>query len=52
MAQIDHHKEQQRLTSLYATLSETELAELAQDQKSLTEDAPRVLESEFLRRAL
>jgi len=52
MAQIDHHKEQQRLTSLYAALSETELTELAQDQTSLTEDALRVLESEFLRRGL
>jgi len=52
MALIDHHKEQQRLTSLYAALSETELTELAQDQKSLTEDALRVLESECLRRGL
>jgi hypothetical protein len=52
MVQIDHQKERQRLTSLYAALSETELTELAQDQRSLTEDALRVLESEFSRRSL
>jgi hypothetical protein len=49
---IDHQKEQQRLNTLYASLTETELAELAQDQRSLTEDALRVLESEFSRRGL
>jgi hypothetical protein len=52
MVQIDHQKERQRLTSLYAALSGTELTELAQDQRSLTEDALRVLESEFSRRSL
>jgi hypothetical protein len=52
MVQIDHQKERQRLTSLYAALSETELTELAQDQRSLTEDALRVLEAEFSRRGL
>jgi len=50
--QINHQKEQQRLTALYTTKSDAELTELAQDQKNLTEDALSVLESEFLRRDL
>ena len=52
MVQINHQKEQQRLASLYASKSDTELSELAQDQRSLSEDALRVLEAEFLRRGL
>jgi Putative prokaryotic signal transducing protein len=52
MTLIDHQKEQQRLATIYASMSDTELTELTQDQKSLTEDALRVLESEFLRRGL
>jgi Putative prokaryotic signal transducing protein len=52
MTAIDHQKEKQRLAALYASLSETELTQLAKDQKSLTEDALHVLESEFLRRGL
>jgi hypothetical protein len=52
MTVIDHQKEQQRLAALYASLSETELTQLAEDQKSLTEDALHVLESEFSRRGL
>jgi Putative prokaryotic signal transducing protein len=52
MTLIDHQKEQQRLATLYASMSDAELTELTQDQKSLTEDALRVLESEFLRRGL
>jgi hypothetical protein len=52
MTVINHQKEQQRLAALYASLSETELTQLAKDQKSLTEDALHVLESEFLRRGL
>jgi len=52
MALIDHQKERQRLATLYASMSDAELTELTQDQKSLTEDALRVLESEFLRRGL
>jgi Putative prokaryotic signal transducing protein len=52
MALIDHQKEQQRLATLYASMSELELARLANDQRSLTEDALRVLESEFSRRGL
>jgi Putative prokaryotic signal transducing protein len=52
MVQINHQKEQQRLTALYASKSDAELAELALDQKNLTEDALSVLESEFLRRDL
>jgi hypothetical protein len=52
MTQIDHHEEQQRLATLYASKSDTELVELAQDQRSLTEDALRVLETKFLRRGL
>jgi Putative prokaryotic signal transducing protein len=52
MALIDHQKEQQRLAALYASKSDAELAELALDQKNLTEDALSVLESEFLRRDL
>jgi Putative prokaryotic signal transducing protein len=52
MALIDHQKEQQRLGALYGSKSDAELAELAQDQKNLTEDALSVLESEFLRRGL
>lgn len=52
MVQINHQKEQQRLTALYASKSDAELAELALDQQNLTEDALSVLESEFLRRDL
>jgi hypothetical protein len=52
MTLIDHQKEQQRLAAFYASKSDTELAEVAQDQKSLTEDALRILESEFSRRGL
>src|ERR1700722_6509834 len=52
MALIDHQKEQQRLAALYASKSDTELTELAQDQKNLTEEALNVLESEFSRRDL
>ncbi|MEY2396664.1 MAG: hypothetical protein QOF94_3009 [Acidobacteriaceae bacterium] len=52
MTVINHQKEQQRLAALYASLSETELTQLAKDQKSLTEDALHVLASEFLRRGL
>jgi len=52
MTVIDHQKEQQRLAALYASLSETELTQLAKDQRSITEDALHVLESEFLRRGL
>lgn len=52
MVSIDHRKEQQRLAALYAVMSESELARLATDQKSLTEDALSVLESEFARRDL
>jgi Putative prokaryotic signal transducing protein len=52
MALIDHQKEQQRLATLYASMSDAELGELTQDQKNLTEDALRVLEAEFLRRGL
>jgi Putative prokaryotic signal transducing protein len=52
MALIDHQKEQQRLAALYASMSEAELRQLTKDQESLTEDALRVLESEFLRRGL
>jgi hypothetical protein len=52
MASIDHQKEQQRLTALYASMSELELARLATDQRSLTEDALSVLELEFSRRGL
>lgn len=52
MVLIDHQKEQQRLATLYASMSDAELGELTQDQKNLTEDALRVLEAEFLRRGL
>jgi hypothetical protein len=52
MVQINHQKEQQRLAALYASMSEPELTQLAQDQRSLSEDALRVLEAEFLRRGL
>jgi Putative prokaryotic signal transducing protein len=52
MALIDHQKEQQRLAALYASMSESELARLANDQRSLTEDALHMLESEFSRRGL
>jgi hypothetical protein len=52
MPLIDHQKEQQRLAALYASMSELELARLANNQRSLTEDALRVLESEFSRRGL
>jgi len=41
-----------KVASLYASKSDTELSELAQDQRSLSEDALRVLEAEFLRRGL
>jgi Putative prokaryotic signal transducing protein len=52
MALIDHQKELQRLAAFYASKSDAELAELAQDQKNLSDDALSVLESEFLRRGL
>jgi hypothetical protein len=52
MAQIDRQKEQQRLTTLYSSMSETELTQLAQDQRLLTEDALHMLASEFSRRGL
>jgi len=52
MVQINHQKEQQRLATFYASKSDTELTELAQDQRSLTEDALHVLEAECLRRGL
>jgi Putative prokaryotic signal transducing protein len=52
MVQTNHQEEQQRLAALYASKSDAELAELALDQKNLTEDALGVLESEFLRRGL
>jgi Putative prokaryotic signal transducing protein len=52
MALIDHQKEQQRLAALYASMNESELARLANDQRSLTEDAVLMLESEFSRRGL
>jgi hypothetical protein len=52
MVQINHQKEQQRLAALYASMSEPELTQLAQDQRSLSEDALRALEAEFLRRGL
>jgi Putative prokaryotic signal transducing protein len=52
MALMDHQKEQQRLAALYASMSESELARLANDQRSLTEDALHMLESEFSRRGL
>jgi len=52
MALIDHQKEQQRLAAFYVSKSDMELAELARDQRNLTEDALRVLESEFSRRGL
>jgi hypothetical protein len=52
MALIDHQKEQQRLAALYASMNESELARLGYDQRSLTEDAVHMLESEFSRRGL
>jgi len=52
MPLIDHQKEQQRLAALYASMSESELARLANDQRSLTEDALHTLESEYSRRGL
>jgi Putative prokaryotic signal transducing protein len=52
MALMDHQKEQQRLAALYASMSESELARLANDQRSLTEDSLHMLESEFSRRGL
>src|ERR1700675_1171392 len=52
MPLIDHQKEQQRLAALYASMSESELARLANDQRSLTEDALHMLASEFSRRGL
>jgi hypothetical protein len=52
MALINHDKEQQRLAVLYASMSDSELARLANDQRSLTEDALHMLKSEFSRRGL
>jgi Putative prokaryotic signal transducing protein len=52
MALINHDREQQRLAALYASMNESELAQLANDQRSLTEDALHMLESEFSRRGL
>lgn len=52
MTLIDHAKERERLTATYAAMSELELANLAQDQRSLTEDALSALESEFSKRGI
>ena len=52
MTRIDHDKERERLAAAYAAMSELELANLAQDQRSLTEDALNALESELSRRGI
>jgi hypothetical protein len=52
MALINHDKEQKRLAVLYASMSDSELARLANDQRSLTEDALHMLKSEFSHRGL
>src|SRR5882762_5520319 len=52
MTLIDHAKERDRLAAAYAAMSELELAHLAQDQRSLTEDALSALESEFSKRGI
>jgi hypothetical protein len=52
MTRIDHDKERERLAATYAAMSELELANLAQDQRSLTDDALNALESELSRRGI
>jgi len=52
MTRIDHDKERERLAAAYAAMSELELANLAQDQRSLTEDALNALESELSKRGI
>lgn len=52
MTKIDHDKERERLAATYAVMSELELTGLAQDQRSLTEDALSALESELSKRRL
>jgi hypothetical protein len=52
MTLIDRERERERLAAIYAGKSELELAGLAQDQRSLTEDALYALESEFTKRGM
>jgi len=52
MTLIDHARERGRLAAAYAAMSELELARLAQNQRSLTEDALSALESEFSKRGI
>jgi hypothetical protein len=52
MTKIDHDRERERLAAAYAAMSELELASLAQDQRSLTEDALNALESELSKRGI
>jgi hypothetical protein len=52
MTQIDHERERERLAAIYADKSELELAGLARDQLTLTEDALLALEAEFSKRGI
>ena len=52
MTLIDHAKEREHLAATYAAMSELELANLAQDQRSLTEDALSALEAELSKREI
>jgi hypothetical protein len=52
MTMVDSEEERQRLTGLYAQMSEGELLKVCDDTEALTEVARQVLRSEFERRGM
>jgi hypothetical protein len=52
MTMVDPEQERQRLTELYAKMSEGELLKVCSDTESLTDVASQVLRSEFERRGM
>jgi hypothetical protein len=52
MAEWDAEQERQRLAQLYAGMNEAELREIAEDARSLTDEAKAALQAEIARRGL
>lgn len=52
MAQLDWHKERQRLAARYAAMEQSELEEIAAHPESLTDVAKQVLSSELSKRGM